>query len=488
MRDKIIFYLNGKKHEIDAKDAFTSLSTYLRDDLGKTGTKVVCAEGDCGACTVLVASRKDLDKGKLVYKSLNSCITFLHLMDLHSIITVEGVAEKDKLHPVQESMMVNHGAQCGYCTPGFICAMAGMTDQLKLKEKPIDEKTTKNYLTGNLCRCTGYDSIIKSSLAVNLKEVNPLYERYHNSEMLKEFEDLEKEGVVLENKSRQIFLPSKIDDALKLKNDQKLLKCTSGATDLGVQVSKGRHEMEQVLSLYRVPEMSKIEKKGQEFHIGATATWHDIEKALKNDIPEYSKLIHIFASPQIKNAGTLVGNIANASPIADGTPFLFISEAKVVLSCTDGERVVPITQFYKGYKDLNLKDNELITKVIIPIPPKEYFLKLYKVSLRKDMDISAVTFAGMGNIENGQIKSIKLAYGGVGPVVKRLSTTEKLLNGKEWNEKNIGEATLQVEKEITPISDVRGSAKFRTQISKNLLMKFYREIRSQYGIEEGKKL
>ena len=153
MRDKIIFYLNGERQEIEAKDAFTSLSTYLRDGLGKTGTKVVCAEGDCGACTVLVASRKNLNNGKLTYKSLNSCITFLHLMDLHSIITVEGIAEKDKLHPVQQSMMDNHGAQCGYCTPGFICAMAGMTDSLKLKGKPIDEKTTKNYLTGNLCRC-----------------------------------------------------------------------------------------------------------------------------------------------------------------------------------------------------------------------------------------------------------------------------------------------------------------------------------------------
>ncbi|MBG08372.1 MAG: xanthine dehydrogenase [Halobacteriovoraceae bacterium] len=486
MRDKIIFYLNGERQEIDAKDAFTSLSTYLRDDLGKTGTKVVCAEGDCGACTVLVANRKNIEEGKLVYKSLNSCITFLHLMDLHSIITVEGIAEKDKLHPVQESMMVNHGAQCGYCTPGFICAMAGMTDNLKLKEKPIDEKTTKNYLTGNLCRCTGYDSIIKSSLAVKLEEVKPLYERYHSDEMLEEFKDLENEDVVLKNNDRQIFLPSRIDDALKLKKEETLLKCTSGATDLGVQINKGRHEMTKVLSLYRVQEMSKIEKKGQEFHIGATATWHDIEKALKNDIPEYSKLIHIFASPQIKNAGTLVGNIANASPIADGTPFLFISEAKVILSSTDGERTVPVTNFYKGYKDLDLKENELITKVIIPIPPKDHFLKLYKVSLRKDMDISAVTFAGLGNIENGKIKSIKIAYGGVGPVVKRLPKTEKLLSGKEWNEKNIGEAVLQVEKEITPISDVRGSAKFRTQVSKNLLMKYYREIQSQYGIEQGK--
>jgi len=182
----------------------------------------------------------------------------------------------------------------------------------------------------------------------------------------------------------------------------------------------------------------------------------------------------------------LVGNIANASPIADGTPFLFVCEAKVVLSSTDGERIVPMTHFYKGYKNLDLAENELITKVIIPIPQKDHYLKLYKVSLRKDMDISAVTFAALGNIENGEIKSMKIAYGGVGPVVKRLPKTENLLIGKGWNEKNISEASLQVEKEITPISDVRGSSQFRTQVSKNLLMKYFREIQSQYGVEEGK--
>ena len=171
MRDKIIFYLNGERQEIEAKDAFTPFLLIYVMSWEKQGL-VVCAEGDCGACTVLVASNKSLHSGKLTYKSINSCITFLHLMDLHSIITVEGIAEKDKLHPVQQSMMDHHGAQCGYCTPGFICAMAGMTDNLKIKGKPIDEKTTKNYLTGNLCRCTGYDSIIKSSMAVDLKEVN----------------------------------------------------------------------------------------------------------------------------------------------------------------------------------------------------------------------------------------------------------------------------------------------------------------------------
>ena len=244
--------------------------------------------------------------------------------------------------------------------------------------------------------------------------------------------------------------------------------------------------MEKVLSLYKVPRMSLIEKKGSEFHIGATATWHDIEKALKNDIPEYSKLIHIFASPQIKNTGTLVGNIANASPIADGTPFLFVCGAKVVLASSDGERTVPLTNFYKGYKELDLRKNELISKVIIPIPPKDHYLKLYKVSLRKDMDISAVTFASLGQIENGLIKNIKIAYGGVGPVVKRLPKTEALLQNKNWNENIFKEAMEQVGKEITPISDVRGSAQFRTQVSKNLLMKYYREIQSQYGIDQGK--
>ncbi|MEE2742443.1 MAG: FAD binding domain-containing protein [Bdellovibrionota bacterium] len=474
MRDTIVFYINGTRHEIGNKDAFKSLSDYLRYDLGKTGTKVVCAEGDCGACTVLVSSGRDMEKGKLYYRSLNSCITFLHLMDLHSIITVEGIAEGSKLHPIQSAMREKQGAQCGYCTPGFICAMAGMTDDLKKKKKPITEKCTKNYLTGNLCRCTGYDPIITAALSTDLEKVSPLYERYHSQSMIDEFSDLKNKSVKIKKDNYEVFLPSQIEEALELLEEGEI-RITSGATDLGVQVNKGRHEMVKVLSLYRIQEMEKLEKINNEFHVGATSTWTDIEKAFENDIPEYSKLLRIFASPQIKNTGTLVGNIANASPIADGTPFLMVCGASVVLISKKGERKVPLTKFYKGYKDLDLEKGEIIKKVIIPIPPKEDLLKLYKVSLRKDLDISAVTFACQTQIKENKITNIKLAYGGVGPVVKRLEETENFLEGKPWNEETIKEGMKLVENEITPISDIRGSAKFRTQVSKNLLLKFFNE-------------
>lgn len=485
MRDTIIFYINGTRYEINHKDAFKSLSDYLRYDLGKTGTKVVCAEGDCGACTVLVASGRDKEKGKLYYRSINSCITFLHLMDLHSIITVEGISKDNELHPVQTAMRENHGAQCGYCTPGFICAMAGMTDDLKKKDQSITKKGTKNYLTGNLCRCTGYEPILTAALSTDLSKVSPLYDRYHNQDMINEFENLQNQTLKIKTDHYELFLPSQIDEAIQLLGEKEI-KIISGATDIGVQINKGLYERNKVLSLYRIQEMEKIEKVKDEFHVGATATWTEIEKAFESDIPEYSRLLHLFASPQIKNTGTLVGNIANASPIADGIPFLMVCGASVVLLSLRGERTVLLTQFYKGYKELDLEKDELIKKVIIPIPSREHFLKLYKVSLRKDLDISAVTFACKTQIENNHIKNIKLAYGGVGPVIKRLEKTEQFLENKPWNEKTIKEGMDLLEKEISPISDLRGSAQFRTQISKNLLMKFFIEHQTQQNAGQGK--
>ena len=487
MRDTIIFYINGNRHEIGHKDAFKPLSDYLRYDLGKTGTKVVCAEGDCGACTVLVASGRDKEEGKLYYRSINSCITFLYLMDLHSIITVEGISNDKELHPVQSSMRENHGAQCGYCTPGFICAMAGMTDDLKKKDKSITKKGAKNYLTGNLCRCTGYEPILTAALSTDLSKVSPLYDRYHSQDMINEFDGLKNQTLKIKNDHYELFLPSQINEAVQLLGE-KDIKIISGATDIGVQVNKGHYEINKVLSLCRIQDIEKIEKVNGEFHVGAAATWTEIERAFEKDIPEYSRLLHLFASPQIKNTGTLVGNIANASPIADGIPFLMVCGASVILLSSKGERTVPLTQFYKGYKDLDLEKDELIKKVIIPIPPKEHLLKLYKVSLRKDLDISAVTFACKTQIENDCIKNIKLAYGGVGPVIKRLEKTERFLESKPWNEMTIKEGMNLIEKEISPISDLRGSAQFRTQVSKNLLMKFFTENQTQQNAGQEKRI
>ncbi len=473
MRDSICFSINGKTHEVKGESVFMTLSDYLRYDQNMPGTKVVCAEGDCGACTVLVASVRDQVNGKLKYRSINSCISFLYTLDLHSIITVEGI-EDEELHPVQESMRENHGAQCGYCTPGFICAMAGMTDTMIRENKKLETKRSMNYLTGNLCRCTGYEPIIKACESIDLKKITPLFERYHDDNLIATFNDLSKKDVRISTQIRELRLPATEEGALKIKSGE--VRITSGATDLGVLVNKGKHEQQKVACFNNIADFYKVEKIKNEYHVGAKATWTTLEEAIEKDLPEYADMIKIFASPQIKNQGTLVGNIANASPIADGIPYLMVNGSRLVLASKNGEREVETKDFFLGYKQLDLKEDEIIKKVILPIPSTNVWTKLYKVSLRRDMDISAVTFAGMIKVENGKIVSVDLAVGGVGPVVLRVPKTEAALVGKDFTRAEFFNARDILASEITPISDIRGSREFRFQVAKNLLMKFHDEL------------
>lgn len=476
MRDSICFTINGKRYEVKGDKAFLTLSDYLRYEQALPGTKVVCAEGDCGACTVLVASVRDQKNGKLVYRSINSCISFLYCLDLHSIITVEGI-ESEELHPVQESMRKNHGAQCGYCTPGFICAMAGMTDQLIREKKPLETKRSMNYLTGNLCRCTGYEPIIKACDQLDLKTIKPLYERYHDPKIIEEFSELAKLDVRLSTQTKELRLPATEESALKIKSSE--VRVTSGATDLGVLVNKGKHEQVKVACFNNILDFYKIEKIGNEYHVGAKVSWTGLEEAIEKDLPEYADMIKIFASPQIKNQGTLIGNIANASPIADGIPYLMVNDSRLVLASRHGEREVPTKEFFKGYKQLDMTDEEIIKKVILPLPKKGTWTKLYKVSLRRDMDISAVTFAGTIQVKDGKIVTTKIAVGGVGPVVLRLPKTESYLKGKNFEREEFFKARDILAGEITPISDIRGSKEFRNQVAKNLLMKFHDELSAE---------
>lgn len=483
MRDYICFYINGKRHEVRGDEVFKGLSEYLRYDVALPGTKVVCAEGDCGACTVLVSALHDKRDGRLRYRSLNSCISFLYLLDLHSIITVEGIEEEDQLHQVQSCMRECHGAQCGYCTPGFICAMAGMTDELIEKNKSLDTKRSQNFLTGNLCRCTGYEPILKAADSIDLKKISPLFERYHDEKMLNEFEDLSKKAVDIKTDARRLHLP--VDEASVLNLVDNDIRITSGATDLGVLVNKGKIEQGKIISLGHIKGFKDVEKVENEYHVYAKATWSTIEKAIGNDIPEYARLIRVFASPQIKNKGTLIGNVANASPIGDGIPFLMVSGARVEMVSKNGERQVELEDFFLGYKKIDVGKGEYIRKIILPIPRAEDWIKLYKVCGRKDLDISAVTFAGVVNVKNQKIENAKLAYGGVGPVVLRVSGTETFLHEKPFNRDTFKSAASILENEITPMSDLRGTKEFRMVVAKNLLMKFYDELsREKFGVKE----
>lgn len=484
MRDYILVYINGKRYEIRGEQAFMSLSDYLRYERSLTGTKVVCAEGDCGACTVLRGVNHDRlsPQAPLYYESINSCITFMHLMDCTHLVTVEGLADNSSLNAVQTAMVEHHGAQCGFCTPGIVCAMTEFVNHqvCQRQEAPadrLDASQVRNALTGNLCRCTGYAPILNAGLDIDLNAFVTLQKRYETPEMLQDIAEHQDQGISITTQDRVFYAPTSFAEAADFKARTPESKIFSSATDMGVLINKERANPMHITNLSRVSAAHQIEESEGCIVLGARVTLSQLEHFCRSRIPEFARLMHIFASPQIKNKGTLVGNIANASPIADTLPFLFVTDAELELTSSAGQRRVNINHFYTGYKQLDLEDNEIISRVFIPIPESSDLLRLYKVSNRKDLDISTVTAAIRLALDEQQvIQKATLALGGVGPVVMRLPKTEAFLQGKSFSEAVFLEAGALAKSEITPISDVRASAAYRFEVAKNILAKFYYEF------------
>lgn len=458
MRNFIDVSINGVRQKIQGIDAFRTLSDFLRYEQGATGTKVVCAEGDCGACTVLTKTSSEEN-----FKSINSCIAFMWQLDGQEVVTVEGLKKNDQLHPAQLAMIQCQGTQCGYCTPGFICSMAQLAQDSKNENLPIDSKRAKNYLTGNLCRCTGYDSIIEASTKMDLTRLPDLISGV----------EFKPSSVELEFDRQKIYLPNTLAEARTYLRE--VPKIVSGATDLGVLHNKGRWSPQVMMSLKNIPELSSIVKTKTEITIGATATLEQCSRELEGDFPEFSRLLRIFASPQIKNSATLVGNMMNASPIADSIPFLKSADARIHLLSPTAERVVDINEFFlEGYKKMDLKAQEIVTHISLPLNGLSY--KLYKVSKRKDLDISAVTLAIGYKQQGAQFTHFQLSLGGVAASVLRLKSLESQLLHRVLTEKDFIHLFNEIDPLITPQSDVRGSSDYRRLLVRNLLLKFFHEM------------
>lgn len=501
-RDYIGFYLNGEFTKVTGSDVYLTLADYLRKVRHLSGTKVVCAEGDCGACTVLVARVQETLVKKiptLNYKSANSCIQFLGLLDGSHVVTVEGIKnpQTKKLHPVQNSMLSCHGAQCGYCTPGFICAMTGLVEDVKNEKQKITLSRVKNHLTGNLCRCTGYEPIIESALQLDLNETPSLKEFYpQEEEMIRTLKKLIEISALVKFSGKNLqdevvikefFLPSSLEEALLYKKNNPDARLVSGATDLGVLSNKGRVELIQKMSLNNVLSVHEMKKNETVIFLGAKVTLTETEKLLDADFPEFSRLLHIFASPQIKNQGTLVGNIANASPIGDTIPFLNVAEAKLIIEKWEGDKIqrreIKADDFIIGYKKLNLESSELVTA--ISLSKTESKFKLYKASLRKDLDISQVTFAARYNISFDQgtsrliVHDLEIAFGGMSERVQRVKGLVDLLKN-DFSQSSIDQVKALVATTFSPFSDVRATREYRLKVAQNFMQKFFDEITQSY--------
>lgn len=469
-RSSVVFRVNSRRFEVSGRDCLRTLADFLRSDLALPGTKVVCAEGDCGACTVLVAGAAD---GRLRYKAVNSCILPLYAVDACHVVTVEGLKDGERLHPVQAALVENHATQCGYCTPGFACAMTALAEDARADgDRAISEKKARNGLTGNLCRCTGYDSILKAAQAVPLEGLPALAERWNGAELLREFSELRARPVAIESGGVGVFIPTALEDALRLKKSVPGLKIVGGATDTGVLVNKGVEKPVRVMSLAHVEGLRKVGKDGEWAEVGSAVTLDELEGFAEAELPELGRLLHVFASPQIKNRATLAGNAVNASPIGDLIPFLMVSDAELELKSAGGGRRVALDAFYQGYKKIDLRAEELVAAVRFRLPASGSVTRIYKASRRKDLDISAVAFAARLELDGRTVKSARLAFGGVAPTVLRMKQLEAQWTGAQFSRALVERSAAGLAELVSPISDVRGSKEFRLRLCRNLMLKF----------------
>ena len=358
-------------------------------------------------------------------------------------------------------------------------SISGMLEQ----KRDYDAKHVRNYLTGNLCRCTGYQSIIESVLDIDTKDYVTVKQQYHSQEIHQDLLSTCQVSVALAHHQHQMLSPVSIEDAVSMLDQHQALKIYASATDLGVQYNKGHFDDQHVLSLQLIPELQAIECLQDSVKVGAMVSLTRVQNVVEHVLPEFAALLDIFASPQIKNNGTLVGNIANGSPIGDTLPFLMISEAELEIYSVDGMRRININTFYKGYKDFDLNPGEIIAYVHIPVN-QNYLMRLYKVSQRRDLDISCVSAAYKMQFDQDDILTdVAIAYGGVGPTVLRMQEVEQQLSGQSksqiFSQDNIEQVAQELSQRVAPLSDVRGSDDFRKKLVANLYRKFVYECTQQ---------
>jgi len=460
--------------EIRNPDPNETLLNFVRTKLKKTGTKEGCAEGGCGACTVVLGELKNND---INYKAVNSCIAFLPTLAGKQLILVEDlISEKNLLHPVQEAMVKYHGSQCGFCTPGFIMSLFSMfKNYTKLKNEIINDS-----IAGNLCRCTGYKPIIKAAKSLNSKnKVDHFYKNKKKTISL--LKKIGNESIAIYNKGKRYFAPryvSELKKTIKRNTNSQLL---SGGTDLSLLVTKDRKDINSIIYMNSIKELNYIKNNNKYIEVGATTPLTDFEIYIKKYYPDFNKILKRYGSIQIRNVATIAGNIATASPIGDNLPLLLALDSKVVLQGIKKSKIVPINDFFINYRKTKLKEGQFIHSIRIPIFNKNIF-KAYKISKRFDDDISSVCAAFNLTIENKKIKDIKIAYGGMAATPKRAIYCERVLLKSLITNKIIDKAKNALEKDFAPISDMRASGKYRKIIAKNLLEKCFLEIKEKKSI------
>ena len=467
----VCFLLNNTPISLDLGQPDITVMEFLREQHNLCGTKEGCASGDCGACTAVMAQA---DGKTLTYQNFNSCITFLGSLHGKQLITVEHLKDKGKLHSVQQAMVDQHGSQCGYCTPGFVMSMFCLYKSCQ-KGTVITPHKIKEFLCGNLCRCTGYKPIIKAVEQSLASLQTDQFDR-NLTETTKLLLKINRRG-----KSEQtgFHMPESVSQLTKLKNRYPEARLLGGGTDLALEVTQQLREIDNIIYLGHVQELAEIKHSNGITEIGAGTTLENFDRTLGSVYPEISTLMQRFGSRQIRNLGTVGGNIANASPIADLPPVFIVLGAELVLQSADDLRSIPIEEYFTDYRKTVLRQHEFIRSIVIPVQPEGQQLKIYKISKRIEDDISAVCLACSITLEQDQIKQFRLAFGGMAAIPKRALNCEAVLTNKALNAENVKLAQQALEEDFQPISDVRASADYRLQVAKNLLERMRLELSNE---------
>ncbi len=472
--------MNNELVEIENLDPNTTVLQYLREEQFKSGTKEGCASGDCGACTVVLAELVDKNNAQLNYKSINACITFIGNLHGKQLITVEDLKDGAKLHHAQQTIVDNHGTQCGFCTPGFVMSSFALH---KHNQKP-NRAEVLEALAGNLCRCTGYRSIIAAAITSSEHTEDDSFTK-HYQQTIATLTELQKLPTPSLNGNGHNFIaPKNIDElAYELKSEP-TSTLVAGATDLALSVTQNLATIDKLVYVGNVEELTTIEETDSEIIIGSALPYSQFIDTLHHYYPDLGDMIERIGSKQVRNNGTLGGNVGNASPIGDMPPALIGLGATMTLHLNGSERTILVEDYFVDYKKTVLMESEFIKSIQIPKPKAGQTLKLYKISKRLDDDISAVLAAFFieTKVEQGgqKVTNVRLAFGGMAAIPKRGAAAEAALLGKDLTKESVAQAKAALTDDFQPMTDVRASDKYRMTVAQNLIEKCYLELQSSY--------
>ena len=471
-----------------------TLLEVLREDLRLTSVKEGCGEGDCGACTVLIAQADAQEPSGVRFRPINSCIRLAHSVDNMAVWTAQDLDSDPLLsncgqaHPVQTAMKNCHASQCGFCTPGFVMSLFGMYLAKQQAQEDghtppaaITRSDAQRDLSGNLCRCTGYRPIFDAAMQMHALPAS----RLDTAGLRAQLESLqEAQSSNTPSAADAAYLrPTTLAHLLALRAERPQAQIVAGCTDVGLWITKQHRQFEQVLDVTAVHELQQIVQFGQQLHIGAAVTLEDAFAAMRQHWPSIAEFTERFAGLPVRSSGTLGGNVANGSPIGDAMPLLIALGASVVLSSVRGERSLALEDLYTGYRQNRMAQDEVLSAIRVPLPDaaqggEQGWLQAYKVSKRHDDDISAVCLAVDLRTQGGIVCAVRIGAGGVAATPARARQTESALLGKPWSEATVQGAMARLQAEFSPISDMRASADYRKTVLSQLLWRFWLQSQS----------